>query len=582
MESNQRLSIARAYAATAGLQYYTSLNDITKMNGNIAMPLMRYITSIHNAIPISAVILAQSPYPSNIHPFIGSALAFNPADLLSYVPPTVEVIANDLFVTHGLKREKTIDWINHGWEHLQKGVVLLDARITHHSSEKADEECTRTAEYIKELILLSAFRGQDEITIVALGKVAQDTISSIRSEDIKFMAASSVAPVFVPGQDKNNLQSPSCNLGNEDNIYGIESKEIKVILASSYHPTFFARRHSDLKSPSCTLNNFATSRALFNIIMRSRRQYRGAPKETPQLNDPSMELGKSAIACAQRMREIVRILQLETKPTISKDYLTDLLNNMAEDIAYLGIGALKAELNIAKILAVSGYEKNMKETAAMLKKRKNDDIQKDNFIELFQTMAMALMRLATSSDEEWFSNREHSRATAESIAKISPASYFGTNMKEISEVLKNEIQRFPMECAKDLSGLIDLFDTTGEAALRLGIGTNTSLKNMAVVTDRLLVFEDSDSEEEPEDEDMEQTTSPSISSTPPSLSSESSAYLAPEIENLTISTPPQPSLCTQHTSNTKPISHQSPPPNDKPYIADRPEKKKTTFSHPKY
>jgi hypothetical protein len=217
----------------------------------------------------------------------------------------------------------------------------------------------------------------------------------------------------------------------------------------------------------------------------------------------------------------------------------------------------------------------MKEIAAMLREEK-DMIPKDRFIDLFNTTAEALTRLGISPLKEEVINTVHSPSlpggTPESIARVSPTSACGKSMKEIAAMLREEKDMTPMDCLIGLIGLIDLFNTTGEALIRLGISAPTGEAINTVLRPSLpgirflpgvVVYADSDSEDESEGEPgdglMKGTISPPTSSALPSASPESSPVLAPRVEIPTVLTDAQPlsPLLTQHTSSVRPVS--SPP-----------------------
>ena len=65
-------------------------------------PYCNYVMSWHNAIPLNAIVMAQSPYPNPIFPEIAAAMSYDPGKckrvMNTDMPPTVAILAFTLHI----------------------------------------------------------------------------------------------------------------------------------------------------------------------------------------------------------------------------------------------------------------------------------------------------------------------------------------------------------------------------------------------------------------------------------------------------------------------------------------------------
>jgi hypothetical protein len=320
MEPVSPKPFARACAAFASLEYFTSVNEIGRIKGDCALPLLRYITSVHTAVPISTLILAQSPYPGEIQPCVGSAFCFDRTAAVD-TPPTVEVLANDLFVTHGLEHEETIEWFANGWKYLGDGILLLDSYIatTYRSryanpSPDATREFEIITKYIVELIRLSALCGQAAVNIIAFGNAAKEVVEEV--------------------------------------VMGIASEEIQVNIIRSCHPMHvkYRAQENNIDLRTCTLDNRDLSGTLYELIMstkRSTREESGATQQPSTLIDNEIgdelgevmgNLGDVSGEAADNLDDIISIVR-EGDDMVPRGRLIELLNPIADVLTRVGVNA---------------------------------------------------------------------------------------------------------------------------------------------------------------------------------------------------------------------------------------------------
>lgn len=198
------------------------------------LPFMKYVSSWKHAIPIRAIIIGQNPYPQNIYPEYGAALSYDPSKCRS-VPGSVKVIAEDLYNTHEVNKEDTIECFQNIWRMTERGVIAINetvfARIVDsekNSSLRPIRESELQIRALQVLISESYAAGQTCIECIGMGMNAAMMTNLIRQ--------------WCPN-DIMSLKTITCT-----------------------NPAALARNLGDISSHPVTFGNAAVSKLLHSIV----------------------------------------------------------------------------------------------------------------------------------------------------------------------------------------------------------------------------------------------------------------------------------------------------------------------------
>lgn len=194
------------------------------------IPFVNYVLTWSKAVPITAIIMAQSPYPNNIFPEIAAAMSFDTELCMKSrigrpSPPTVEVLANDMFVNEIMKKEDLTVVIQNGWCLVEKGVLLVNEAVFEKSgSPDADVESVSQQWVIRRLLMETEKYGNRTVDVYGLGEAGHRMMNGLSSN--------------------------------------FKSATVKLSKHKATHPAGIARRHEDLNAPSCNLGTPAFSKSL--------------------------------------------------------------------------------------------------------------------------------------------------------------------------------------------------------------------------------------------------------------------------------------------------------------------------------
>lgn len=122
----------------------------------------------YKSVPVSTVILAQSPYNRDIFPECASEMSYDETltwGTLQEIPATVEVLANDISHTCGCDFDIPMEWFRDSWMYMDHGVLILNTRsITEAGSHYAEREAARLLCLLKRVVEASAGRGTKMLT----------------------------------------------------------------------------------------------------------------------------------------------------------------------------------------------------------------------------------------------------------------------------------------------------------------------------------------------------------------------------------------------------------------------------------
>ncbi|KAL3440021.1 hypothetical protein BJX65DRAFT_291234 [Aspergillus insuetus] len=290
--------------------------DLTNVDRSYYMYLTRYVQSFWKCVPVSTIIVAQSPYNRDIFPECASAMSYVSAlteGTFQEIPATVEVLSNDISRTCGCDFDVPADWFRDSWMYAERGVLVINTRsITADGSHNAEREAARLLSFLK-YIIESSRGGTKTVTVYTLGNPAKDFGDKLRS----------------------------C----------VDTTIIGVTVRSSPHPAYIARRHSDLRSPQCTLGKPAFCRGLYSVIMSSKKAQEAAKeRERAALTRDLNAIDSNGRQIANSYSEYVAMLENDTdNDAIPKAVAIQMLTSVADSL----IGLCQASRNVSTFMRMS-------------------------------------------------------------------------------------------------------------------------------------------------------------------------------------------------------------------------------------
>lgn len=198
--------------------------DIRKNLSNpYCMPFARYVTSWCDAVPIRAIVMGQSPYPNDIFPYVASAMSYDEPKCVhamkKCMPPTVEVLGNDVSRNARVTFNDVVTTIRDGWLLVDRGVLLVNSAVFHEpGSAGAFRECVDQCGVLSRLLLETEKYGRSVVHVFAMGssgqKMASDLSSRFKSTVINVAIHRSKHPASL-SYKYSDLRCAECTLGNE-------------------------------------------------------------------------------------------------------------------------------------------------------------------------------------------------------------------------------------------------------------------------------------------------------------------------------------------------------------------------------
>jgi hypothetical protein len=149
-------------------------------------PFIEYVMQWPHYLPIKTVIIGQNPYPGDIFPEIGSALAYDDSKI-SYPPGSVRVLAEDLYHYDETPKKLTINCFKESWRMLEHGIIMINETVFHRISKDIDRPNTGVLREMESQILalqtllsVGFTMGQTSVTFIGMGIGASMMTSVIR------------------------------------------------------------------------------------------------------------------------------------------------------------------------------------------------------------------------------------------------------------------------------------------------------------------------------------------------------------------------------------------------------------------
>ena len=190
------------------------------------IPYCSYVITWPKAVPLTCIVMAQSPYPQNVYPPIAAAMSYNQelAELQVKrriykvpIPPTVEIFANDLYINANMNKEDTINILKNGWALIDKGILMVNEAVFTRTNdpEYHDESVNQTAVIIR-MLKETEKHGSRTVDVYGLGEAGQKMASNLcswyKSATVKLSKHTATHPAAL-SRRFNNFNSPDCHLG---------------------------------------------------------------------------------------------------------------------------------------------------------------------------------------------------------------------------------------------------------------------------------------------------------------------------------------------------------------------------------
>lgn len=184
-----------------------------------ARPYCNYVMTWHNAIPLTAIIMAQSPYPNAIYPEIAAAMSYDKEKCRKLMnvesPPTVRILANDLNIHTGMSAQDVDTVVMSGWSLVSSGILLINSAVFHpYGSTEAYDECMNQVNVLNRMLVETEKFGKRTVDIIAYGAgqaMASELTKGFKSDIIKLTKFSSVHPASLSYR-MSDFTSPNCHL----------------------------------------------------------------------------------------------------------------------------------------------------------------------------------------------------------------------------------------------------------------------------------------------------------------------------------------------------------------------------------
>jgi hypothetical protein len=185
------------------------------------IPFSSYVMTWPRAVPLDTILILQSPYPNNIFPPIAAAMSFD-SDLCRKemrgreLPPTVQVLANDLYINAGMEKEDSISILKNGWALIDKGILMFnEAAFNMYDKEEAYIESIKQCAVIIRLLQETERYGKRTVNIFAFGesgeRVGSNLCSWFKSPIVRLTKRKVTHPAGI-ARRFDNLDDPDCHM----------------------------------------------------------------------------------------------------------------------------------------------------------------------------------------------------------------------------------------------------------------------------------------------------------------------------------------------------------------------------------
>jgi hypothetical protein len=199
----------------------SKLNAAEYIGQPYTTPYCNYVMSWHQAIPLNAIVMAQSPYPNPIFPEIAAAMSYNTEKCREVMkvdmPPTVAILANDLQIHAGMRKEDTIAVVKDGWMLVVGGILLVNCAVFKpYGTAGAYDECINQINVLSRMLEETEKFGERTVDIIAYGAgqaMASELTKCFKSNIIKLTKYTSSHPASLAYR-MNDFNNAECHMGS--------------------------------------------------------------------------------------------------------------------------------------------------------------------------------------------------------------------------------------------------------------------------------------------------------------------------------------------------------------------------------
>lgn len=197
------------------------LDPSLSISTSYAAAYANYVMTWEYAVPLKAIVLAQSPYPNEIYPHTAAAMSYDQElctrIMRSACPPTVSVLANDLLINAGVDYETTAREVRDGWRMVYDGVILVNETVhTKYGTVQSFDEGVDQCNTIVRMLQDTEKYGKSNVDVFALGtagkKMASNITSWFKSPIVKLTTRSVDHPASL-SYKFTDLRNPKCHMG---------------------------------------------------------------------------------------------------------------------------------------------------------------------------------------------------------------------------------------------------------------------------------------------------------------------------------------------------------------------------------
>lgn len=194
-------------------------------NDPYTLPFCSYVITWHKAVPLTCIVMAQNPYPNNIYSPIAAAMSYS-TDLCSLevknhkfkvpIPPTVEILANDLYINAGMEKQDSINILKNGWALIDEGILLVNEGVfTRSDSPEYYKESANQCNAIIRLLRETEQYGKRTVDIYGLGEAGQRMASNLcswyKSNTVRLSKHTATHPAAL-SRRFSNFNDPECHM----------------------------------------------------------------------------------------------------------------------------------------------------------------------------------------------------------------------------------------------------------------------------------------------------------------------------------------------------------------------------------
>ena len=279
-----------------------------------AIPFSNYVMTWPKAVPIDSILILQSPYPNDIFPEIAAAMSYS-TELCKQkmkgrtMPPTIQVLANDLYINVGMEKEDTITILKNGWALIDKGILLVNEAVFHqYEPSDAYIESIKQCSVLIRLLQETEKYGKRTVNIYAFGesgeRVGSNLCSWYKSPIVKLSKRKVTHPAGI-ARRFDNLDHPDCHMATSSFSKAL-AKCFSNHVAFMYNMGKKVEESPGAQRLKNTLisikNHFPNLEEAITNFVKLQVEFAEMNKDEPEYKDTLDKITKAGDAFANRLR----------------------------------------------------------------------------------------------------------------------------------------------------------------------------------------------------------------------------------------------------------------------------------------